>query len=96
MSNQSIHTQEREPRFIALLPFFVFVIFYLGLSIWAGDFQKIPVPIAFLVASASAILLNRKRSLSDKVDVFATGMGDMNIMLMCLIFILAGAFATIT
>lgn len=80
---------------IALLPFLVFVIFYVGLSLRAGDFYKVPMPIAFIVASASAFMLDRRRQLSKKVDTFAAGMGDLNIMIMCLIFILAGAFATI-
>ena len=43
----------REPRFRALIPFFVFIVFYLGLSIWARDFYKVPMPTAFLVASAA-------------------------------------------
>ena len=51
------------------------------------------MPVAFLIASASAMLLDRKRTLSEKTEVFARGMGDSNIMIMCLIFILAGAFA---
>ena len=79
----------------ALLPFLVFVVFYLGLSLQAGDFYKVPMPIAFVVASASALFLNLRKSLSEKVDTYAAGMGDTNIMIMCMIFILAGAFATI-
>ena len=83
----------RAPRFRALIPFFVFVVFYLGLSIWAHDFYKVPMPTAFLVASAAALMLDHKRPLSEKVEVYARGMGEPNIMIMCLIFILAGAFA---
>ena len=79
----------------ALIPFFVFLFFYLGLSIWAKDFYFIPMPIAFLVASASAFLLNRRESIAQKMEVFARGMGETNIMIMCMIFILAGAFASV-
>ena len=77
----------------ALIPFFVFFVFYLGLSIAANDFYSVPMPVAFLVASAAALLQNRKESLQNKVEIFARGMGNSNIMIMCLIFILAGAFA---
>ena len=84
----------RAPRFRALIPFFVFVVFYLGLSIWAHDFYKVPMPTAFLVASAAALILDHKRPLSEKVEIYARGMGEPNIMIMCLIFILAGAFAS--
>lgn len=81
------------PNLRSLIPFLVFLVFYLGLSIWSGDFYSIPMPTAFLVASASAFLLNRKQSLTEKTEIFAKGMGETNIMLMCLIFILAGSFA---
>ncbi len=77
----------------ALIPFAVFVLFYVGTSIWAGDFYKVPMPVSFLVASATAMFLNRREKLHDKIELFAKGMGEPDIMLMCLIFILAGAFA---
>ena len=78
----------------ALLPFGIFMLFYLGLSVWNHDFYSTPMPIAFLVASASAMLFNRKQKLMEKVEIFASGMGNNDIMIMCLIFILAGAFAS--
>ena len=79
----------------ALLPFLVFAAFYVGLSVWANDFYKVSMPVAFLVASASALFFNRRKSLEEKIDHYAFGMGETNIMIMCLIFILAGAFATV-
>lgn len=81
------------PSAYALLPFLVFVVFYVGLSLWSGDFYSIPMPTAFLVASATAFLMNRKATLAEKTETFAKGMGEPNIMIMCLIFILAGSFA---
>ena len=92
--NNSQQMECREPRFRALIPFFVFVVFYLGLSIWAHDFYKVPMPTAFLVASAAALALDHRRPLAEKVEIYARGMGEPNIMIMCLIFILAGAFAS--
>ena len=83
----------RPPRAKALVPFAVFLIFYVGVSIYAGSFYKVPMPIAFLVASAVALVLDRKSSLRSKIELFAHGMGNVDIMTMCLIFILAGAFA---
>ena len=85
---------EREPHFKALIPFGVFIVFYVGLSLWAKDFYSVPMPVAFLIASASALLLDRYRTLEAKIEIYAKGMGDNNIMIMCLIFILAGAFAS--
>ena len=89
----SSQTNTVRPNPIALIPFLIFLLFYLGLSIWTGDFYAIPMPIAFLVASVSAFVLNRKASLTEKMETFAKGMGESNIMIMCLIFVLAGAFA---
>lgn len=84
-----------EPRGLALIPFLVFAAFYVGLSVFARDFYRVPMTIAFLVASATALIMNHRRPLADKVETYARGMGETNVMIMCLIFILAGAFATI-
>ena len=83
------------PSCLALLPFFVFLVFYLGISICAGDFYKVPMPIAFLVATMVALFQNRSRKLDEKVELFAKSMGETNIMIMCLIFILSGIFAAL-
>ncbi len=89
-----------KPSGLALVPFAVFAAFYVGLSLYAGHlgfempWYKVSMPVAFLVASAVSLLIGRRR-LDDKVEVYAKGMGEPNIMIMCLIFILAGAFATI-
>ena len=95
MNEPNMPFPEPEPRARALVPFFVFAAFYLGLSLWARDFYRVPIIIAFLVASAVALVLGRERPLAERVDRYARGMGETNIMLMCLIFILSGAFATV-
>ena len=88
------------PNGFALLPFAGFALFYVGLSLLAGHmgyempWYKVSMPVAFLVASALSLLVGR-RPLDAKVETYARGMGEPNIMIMCLIFILAGAFATI-
>ena len=89
-----------KPSGLALVPFAVFAVFYVGLSIFAGHlgfempWYKVSMPVAFLVASAVSLAIGR-RPLDEKVETYARGMGEPNIMIMCLIFILAGAFATI-
>lgn len=89
------------PNAFALLPFLVFAVFYVGFSLYAKHlgvdmpFYKVSMPVAFVVASAFALCYNRKRKLAAKVESYAKGMGETNIMIMCLIFILAGAFATV-
>lgn len=79
----------------ALLPLAVFLIAYLATSIITGDFYKMPVSVGFLLAAGVAILMNPKRSIKSKVESFTEGMGHQDIMVMCLIFLLAGAFAQV-
>ena len=93
--------QSVPPNGVALIPFAVFAAFYVGLSLFAGHlgfempWYKVSMPVAFVVASAVSLIIGRRRTLEEKVEIYARGMGEPNIMIMCLIFILAGAFATI-
>lgn len=84
--------QWRESSFKAIIPFIVFVLFYFGFSLWTRDFSKVPMTVAFIISSATALILNHKEKLGKKIELFALGMGNKDIMIMCLIFILAGAF----
>lgn len=84
--------QWRESSFKAIIPFIVFVLFYFGFSLWTRDFSRVPMTVAFIISSAAALVLNHKEKLAKKIEFFAHGMGNKDIMIMCLIFILAGAF----
>lgn len=78
----------------ALLPFVVFLILFIGSGIVLDDFYAFPVIVAIAIASAVALVMNRKKSFSEKVDVFSSGAGKPDVMLMVLIFLLAGAFSS--
>lgn len=84
--------QWRESSFKAIIPFIVFVLFYFGFSLWTRDFSKVPMTVAFLISSGVALTLNHKEKLNKKIELFAQGMGNKDIMIMCLVFVLAGAF----
>ena len=71
----------------------VFMVVYLIGSLLAGDFYKVPLTVAFLVASAYAVCITPKLNLKKRIAIFSRGAGDENLMLMVWIFILAGAFA---
>lgn len=77
---------------IALSPLFVFVTLYLVTSIVAGDFYRVPITVAFLVASVYAVCIGRG-PLRSRIDVFSQGAGNKQMMLMVWIFVLSGAFA---
>ncbi len=78
---------------IALLPIGVFLLIFLGSGIITGDFYVMPSIVAFLIALAVAFIQNRKLSFQEKITVIAKGVGDENIITMCLIFLCAGGFS---
>jgi Na+/H+ antiporter NhaC len=79
----------------ALIPFVVFLLLFIGSGVITGDFYKFPVIVAIVIASAVALAMNRKESFNQKVETFCKGAGDSNIMLMVIIFLLAGAFSEV-
>ena len=80
-------------RAIALLPIGVFLVIFLGAGIVTKDFYSMPAIVAFLIALTVAFIQNRKLSFNDKIGVVAKGVGDENIITMCLIFLCAGGFS---
>lgn len=80
----------------ALVPLIVFVAMFLGVGIATGDFTTMPLNVAIIVASIIGLLLNRKETFQQKVEIFTKGAGHSNIVLMMLIFLLAGAFSQTT
>ena len=80
---------------IALLPFLVFIIVFLGSGIALGDFYAFPAPVAALCGVLVAFLLP-KSTFKKKIEYFLMGCGDKNILTMGVIYLLAGAFATVS
>ncbi|KAB7706520.1 Na+/H+ antiporter NhaC family protein [Bacillus aerolatus] len=78
---------------LALLPLVVFLSIFIGSGIITGNFKSVPIIVAVLIAAGAALVMNRKKPFSEKMDVFCKGAGHPNIMLMAVIFILAGAFS---
>lgn len=79
----------------ALLPFLVFIVLFIGTGVISGDFTAMPLNVAVLIACFVAFLMNRKESLANKVEIFTKGAGNSNVMLMVVIFVLAGAFSNV-
>ncbi len=78
---------------LTLSPLVVFFLVYVISSLYAGDFYKMPVTVAFLAAAVWAFAVCRPRSLARKTEQFSKGAAHSNIMMMIWIFILSGAFA---
>ena len=69
---------------------------YLAMALASGDFYRISISVAFVVAAVYAVAALRgiSRSLQERIAVFSEGASDRNILYMIWIFILAGIFAS--
>jgi len=89
-----------EKRLLSLLPFAVFLGIFLGtgivLTLQGVDFAfyQLPASIAIIPAILVAVYLG-KDSINDQVNQFISGAGHTNIITMCVIYLLAGAFAVV-
>lgn len=94
-------TERLPPRVTALLPLLLFLLIFLGSGIYYTAigtdfaFYQIKAPVAILPAIILAVLLARD-TLNRTLEAFVAGVGDSNIITMALVFLLAGAFATVT
>lgn len=89
---------------LALLPFAVFLCLFLGtgivLTLQGVDFAfyQLPASIAIIPAIFVAIYLGKrvsKSTIEEQVSQFIKGAGHSNIITMCVIYLLAGAFAVV-
>ncbi len=78
---------------LALTPLLVFILLYLVTSIVSGDFYKVPITVAFMIASIFAIAISGGYPLSRRIEIYSKGASTDNMMMMLWIFVLAGAFA---
>lgn len=85
--------EKNKGRAVALLPIGVFLIIFLGAGIVTGDFYTMPAIVAFLIALLVAFLQNKNLTFTEKLQVISKGVGDENIITMCLIFLCAGGFS---
>jgi len=96
-----VKSNEPSPKgnFVGLLPLIFFLILYISSGILTGSFDNMPLLVAMMLASIVAFLLkgdNRKDTFSDKLTVFFKGAGQETMILMIIIFLLAGAFYYVT
>ncbi|MBU2113291.1 MAG: Na+/H+ antiporter NhaC family protein [Gammaproteobacteria bacterium] len=84
----------------SLLPLLFFVALFLGTGLYlhqqdvAYAFYQLPGHVAIIPALILAILLH-KAPLQQSIDVMIKGAGNSNIITMCIIYLLAGAFASV-
>lgn len=84
----------------ALLPLGLFLTLFLGTGIYfqlSGvdyAFYQLASPVAILPAIILGVLLS-KEAFEERINTFVAGVGERNIVTMCLIYLLAGAFSTV-
>ena len=89
------HLLKKKGSAYALIPLLIFIFIFLGAGIWLDNFYALPAPIAVLIGIIAAFLMF-KGSADAKVATLIAGCGESKIMTMCLIYLLAGAFAVVS
>lgn len=105
MSSKSMtHSKPNKKSIIALLPFIVFLGVFLGTGIILSlqgvefAFYQLPASIAIIPAIFVALYLGKvvaKETIETQITQFIKGAGHANIVTMCIIYLLAGAFASV-
>ncbi|ENW05556.1 Na+/H+ antiporter NhaC family protein [Acinetobacter beijerinckii] len=98
----SAHTQEKvQSNALALLPLLVFLIIFLGSGLYHSmigtefAFYQVKAPVAAIPAVILALLLY-KQKLNVAIEEFLQGASHPNLILMFMVFMLAGAFASVS
>ena len=74
---QGPFTNKKLNGWLALSPLLVFMAVYVAGSVLAGDFYKVPVAAAFIIATAYAMIITRGvRKTDEKIAIFSAGAGN--------------------
>ena len=85
---------------LALIPFLLFIVIYMGAGLILQSqgvdqaFYQFPSVVAILIAVVVMFFIG-KGTVDQKFAIFAKGAGDENILIMLIIYVLAGAFSTV-
>lgn len=91
---------EKKPNGLALIPFVIFIAIYMGAGVYYQvkgkemAFYQFPSVTAMFLAVLAAFIMF-KGTINEKFDVFAKGAANVDILTMLMIYILAGAFASV-
>lgn len=90
------NANNKKGSFKGLLPLVIFLVVYFAMGIGTGDFGNFPLMIGIFLASAISLFMNspvaEKKTFTEKVVMFCKGGGDDTLILMVIIYMLAGAF----
>lgn len=90
------NTNVKKGSFIGFVPLLIFLITYFAMGIGTGNFNNFPLLIGMFLATIISFIVTspvaEKKTFSEKVELFCTGGGDNTLILMVIIYMLAGAF----
>lgn len=82
--------------FMGLMPLVIFLVLYFSMGIITGDFSNFPLMIGIFIASGISLFMKspvaEKKNFGEKVEIFTKGGGESTLILMVIIYMLAGAF----
>lgn len=90
--------EQKQLGFLAFLPLLVFLALYIGIGLYftiqnvEDPFSKFPRHIALFVGIGVALLMQRQYPVSQKIDIICENMGNSGVMMISLIYLLAGGF----
>lgn len=90
-------SEKKTGSFLGITPIILFLL--LVLSGGGAEVGAMPILTAFMISAGYALMLNpkgKKISIGEKVDIFTTGGGEKTLILLVLIFLMAGAFYATT
>ena len=90
---------EKKGSIYGLIPLIVFLVIYVSTGIFTGKIDNMPLLVAFAITTGISFCLhnpqNPKLTLDEKVSMFCKGAGEETLILMVVIFLLAGAFYSV-
>ena len=92
-------SKQVKDNFWGLTPILFFMILVIGSVVLTQNFSIMPILVALVISAGFGLTLNSnvsKLSVAQKVDIFCKGGGDKTIILLVIIFLLAGAFYSVT
>lgn len=89
---------EKKYGVIAFLPLIIFLVLYIGSGLVftylgvEGAFKKFPRHVALMIGIVSAMFMNKGMKLDKKIEIFSENAGNSGVILIGLIYLLAGGF----
>jgi Na+/H+ antiporter NhaC len=89
------NNEQKKGSFIGLVPLLVFLAIYFLMGVGSGSFDNFPLMIGMFVAMVVSFMIKKpgeKLTFGQKVDMFCEGGGDKTLILVVIIYMLAGGF----